>query len=233
MLLRPYTDVRQWPLSFIRPRNVFRLRRIPDRRYCSRPGTSGAYAIRPYTDVRQWPMTFVRPRNVFRLRRMPVGRYCFLPGTWGAYAFAPLHGCPTAVPDVRSPPKCFPIRAPDAHSLLSETILWADDTHSPLKCFPTGAADTRALLSECPIGAAGAQTPSKWFPTGRLFAQTPPKWFPMGRLFARTPLSDTPTGVPDAKRLPERPSDGCFRPSGAPRGTIFGGAGHFVARDGE
>ena len=178
---------------------------------------------------------------------MPVGRYCSLSGTSGAYAFAPLHGRPTMAADVHSPPKCFPIRAPDAHSLLSETILWADDTHSPLKCFPTGAADTRALLSECPIGAAGAQTPSKWFPTGRLFAQTPskwfptgrlfaqtpPKWFPMGRLFARTPLSDTPTGVPDAKRLPERPSDGCFRPSGAPRGTIFGGAGHFVARDGE
>ena len=37
MLLRPYTDVRQWPLSSIRPRNVFQLRRIPDRRYCSRP----------------------------------------------------------------------------------------------------------------------------------------------------------------------------------------------------
>ena len=37
MLLRPYTDVRRRRLTFIRPQNVFRLRRIPDRRYCSRP----------------------------------------------------------------------------------------------------------------------------------------------------------------------------------------------------
>ena len=63
MLLRPYTDVRQWPMTFIRPRNGFQWRRISDRRYCFLPGTSGAYAIRPYTDVRQWRLTPVRPRR--------------------------------------------------------------------------------------------------------------------------------------------------------------------------
>ena len=107
---------------------------------------------------------------------------------------------------VHSPPKCFPIHAPDAHSPLSETILWADDTHSPLKCFPMGAADaralllecpigaagTRALLSECPMGAADAQTPSKWFPTGCLFAQTPPSDFFRGDDVARWPRSEHP-----------------------------------------
>ena len=45
--IRPYTDVRQWRLTFIRPRNVFRLRRMPVGRYCSLPGTSGAYAFAP------------------------------------------------------------------------------------------------------------------------------------------------------------------------------------------
>ena len=89
MLLRPYTDVRRRRLTFVRPRNGFQWRRIPVGRYCSLPGTWGAYAIRPYTDVRQWPMSFVRPRNVFRRRRIPVGRYCSLPGTWGAYAIRP------------------------------------------------------------------------------------------------------------------------------------------------
>ena len=75
MLLRPYTDVRQWPMSFIRPRNVLRLRRMPVGRYCSLPGRSGAYAIRPYTDVRQWRLTFIRPRrNPFYRPSRPIRR---------------------------------------------------------------------------------------------------------------------------------------------------------------
>ena len=59
--IRPYTDVRQWLLTFVRPQDVFRLRRMPVGRYCSLPGTSGAYAFAPLhgcptmaDDVR-WP----------------------------------------------------------------------------------------------------------------------------------------------------------------------------------
>ena len=79
MLLRPYTDVRQWLLTFVGPRNVFRLRRMPVWCYCFLPGTWGAYAIRPYTDVQQWPLSFIRPRNGSQRRRMPLGRYCSRP----------------------------------------------------------------------------------------------------------------------------------------------------------
>ena len=138
--IRPYTDVRQWPLSFIRPRNVFRRRRIPDRRYCSLPRRSGAYAIRPYTDVRRRRLTFVRLRNGFRLRRISVGRYCFLPGTWGAYAFAPLHGCPTMAADVRSPPKWFPIAADTCRALLFPT----GNMGGVCFCAPTRMSDNGA-----------------------------------------------------------------------------------------
>ena len=75
MLLRPYTDVRQWPLTFVRPRNVSRLRRMPVGRYCSLPGIWGAYAIHPYTDVRQLSLSFIRPRrNPFYRSSRPIGR---------------------------------------------------------------------------------------------------------------------------------------------------------------
>ena len=83
MLLRPYTDVRQWPMSFVRPRNVFRLRRMPVGRYCSLPGRSGAYAIRPYTDVRQWPLSFVRPRNGFPIAADACRALLFPAGNMG------------------------------------------------------------------------------------------------------------------------------------------------------
>ena len=69
-------QIRRRRLTPICPRHVFRLRRIPVGRYCSRPGTSGAYAIRPYTDVRQWPLSFIRPRNVFQWERLTLGRPC-------------------------------------------------------------------------------------------------------------------------------------------------------------
>ena len=35
--IRPYTDVRQWPLSFIRPRNVFRYVRPTPICFCRKP----------------------------------------------------------------------------------------------------------------------------------------------------------------------------------------------------
>ena len=149
-------QIRRRRLTFICLKNGFQWRRISDRRYCSLPGTWGAYAIRPYTDVRRRRLTFVRPRNVLRLRRMPVGCYCFLPGTWGAYAFAPLHGRPTMAADVHSPPKCFPIAADAYRALLFSAMnmggvcntplhgrpTMAAVVHPPPKCFPT-AADTR------------------------------------------------------------------------------------------
>ena len=75
----------------------------------------GAYAIRPYTDVRRRRLTFIRPRNVFRLRRMPVRRYCSRPGNIGGVCNTPLHGRSTMAAVVHSPPKCFPMCAPDAH----------------------------------------------------------------------------------------------------------------------
>ena len=86
-------------------------------------GRVGAYCIRPF----KWPR-----RGQIQRRRVPVGRYCSLPGTSGAYAFAPLHGRPTMAAVVRSPPECFPIRAPDAHSPPSETISRATASHPPV-----------------------------------------------------------------------------------------------------
>ena len=206
--IRPYTDVRQWPLSFIRPQNVFQLRRMPVGRYCSLPGIWGAYAFAPLHGRPTMADVVHSPPKCSSIAADACRALLFPAGKIGGVCNTPLHGRPTMAPDARSPP--------------SETILWADDTHSPLKCFPTGAADTRvpfsecpigaadaralllecpigaagtrALLSECPMGAADAQTPSKWFPTGRLFAQTPSKWFPTRCLFAQTPQMDTPTG---------------------------------------
>ena len=100
---------------------------------------------------------------------MPVGRYCSLPGTSGAYAFAPLHGRPTAAPDVHSPPKCFPIAADTCQALLFSAMnmggvcntplhgrpTMAPDVHSPPKCFPIAADTCRALLY--PAGNIGGR----------------------------------------------------------------------------
>ena len=47
MLLRPYTDVRQWPPTFIRPRNVFQYVRLTP--------------IRPRRKPFYGPMTPIRP----------------------------------------------------------------------------------------------------------------------------------------------------------------------------
>ena len=65
MLLRPYTDVRQWPLSFVRPRNVFRYVRPTPIRLCRKPFYG--------------PMSFIRPRNVFRYVRPTPIRLCRKP----------------------------------------------------------------------------------------------------------------------------------------------------------
>ena len=166
MLLRPYMGVRQWPPTFIRPRNVFRLRRISDRRYCSLPGTWGGVCNTP-------------------LHGRP---------TMAADVHSPPECFPIRAPDAHSPLSETILWADDTHSPLKCFPMGAADVRAPLSECPTGAAGIWAPLSECPTGAAGAQTPSKWFPTGRLFAQTPPKWFPMGRLFAQTPPKWFPTG---------------------------------------
>ena len=68
--IRPF----KWPR-----RGQIRRRRISVGRYCSLPGTSGAYAIRPYTDVRQWPLSSIRPRNGFQWERPTPIRPCRKP----------------------------------------------------------------------------------------------------------------------------------------------------------
>ena len=145
MLLRPYTDVRQWPLSFVRPRNVFRLRRIPVGRYCSRPGTWGAYAIRPYTDVRQWLLSFVRPRrNPFYRPSRPIRRLgrrvLYTP-----YQMAPQGTNPTAADLCRA--LLFPTRniggvcfcAPTRTSDNGRCRSFAPEMFSDCGGYPTGA----------------------------------------------------------------------------------------------
>ena len=85
--MRPYTDVRQWPLSFIRPRNVSQLRRMPVGRYCSLPGIWGAYAFAPLhgrptmaDDVRSPPKWFPMAADACRallFSAMNMGGVCF------------------------------------------------------------------------------------------------------------------------------------------------------------
>ena len=112
--IRPYTDVRQWPLTFVRPRNVFRLRRMPVGRYCFLPGTWGAYAFAPLHERPTAAPDVHPPPECFPIRAPD--------------AHSPLSETILWADDTHSPLKCFPMGAADAWAPLSEC--------------PTGAAGT-------------------------------------------------------------------------------------------
>ena len=116
--IRPYTDVRQWPLSFIRPRNVFRLRRISDRRYCSLPGTWGGVCNTPLHGRLTMADVVRSPPKCFPIAADTCRALLFPAGNMGGVCNTPLHGRPTMAAVVHSPPKCFPIAADTCRALL-------------------------------------------------------------------------------------------------------------------
>ena len=101
--IRPYTDVRQWPLSFVRPRNVFRLRRMPVGRYCFLPGTWGAYAFAPLHGRPTMAADVHSPPKWFPMAADTCRALLFSARNIGGVCNTPLHGRPTAAPVVRSP----------------------------------------------------------------------------------------------------------------------------------
>ena len=158
--IRPYTDVRQWPLSFIRPQNVFQLRRMPVGRYCSLPGIWGAYAFAPLHGRPTMADVVHSPPKCSSIAADACRALLFPAGKIGGVCNTPLHGRPTMAPDVHSPPKCFPIAADACRALLFSAMnmggvcntplhgrpTMAAVVHSPLKCFPMVADACRALL---------------------------------------------------------------------------------------
>ena len=152
MLLRPYTDVRQWPMTFVGPQNGFRRRRIPDRRYCFLPGTWGAYAIRPPLHRRPTMAAVVHsPPKCFPIAADTCRALLFPTRNMGGVCNTPLHGRPTMAAVVHSPPKCFPIAADTCRALLFPTRNMGGVCNTPLHGRPTMADDVR--------------WPPKWFPT--------------------------------------------------------------------
>ena len=100
--IRPF----KWPR-----RGQIQRRRVPVGRYCSLPGTSGAYAFAPLHGRPTMAAVVHSPPKCFPIAADTCRALLFPTRNMGGVCNTPLHGRPTMADDVRWPPKWFPTAA--------------------------------------------------------------------------------------------------------------------------